>query len=117
MKLRLHANSLRLRLSQSEVARLAETGRLDDSVTFAPGQILSYSVESGAADAVAASFDNNRIRVVLPEAQAKHWIESEQEGIGSDAGLRIQVEKDFECLHKPAEEDADTFPNPMADKF
>jgi hypothetical protein len=37
MKLRFHANTLRLRLSQSEVARLAETGCVEATVTFAPG--------------------------------------------------------------------------------
>jgi hypothetical protein len=42
MKLRFHENSLRLRLSQSEVARLAETGRVENTVSFAPGQVLVY---------------------------------------------------------------------------
>src|SRR5689334_6164756 len=117
MKLRFHANAVRFRLSQSEVALLANKGVLEDAVTFAPGQTLAYSVEIGAVESVAASFENNRIRVVLPASQAKHWIESEQAGIQSDGSPRIQVEKDFECLHKSSEADADTFPNPMADKF
>jgi hypothetical protein len=34
MKLRIHGNSLRLRLSQSEVAQFSKTGYVEDSVQF-----------------------------------------------------------------------------------
>jgi hypothetical protein len=37
MKLRLHAGSLRLRLSESEVARLGETGKVEDAIMFPSG--------------------------------------------------------------------------------
>jgi len=35
----------------------------------------------------------------------------ELEGIHSE--VSILVEKDFQCLHKPAERDPDAFPNPL----
>ncbi len=112
MKLRFHGDSLRLRLSQAEMARLAETGRVEDTLTFAPGQILSYSLETGAA--LAAAFDGGRISIVVPVAAAKHWMESEEAGIeGASGPLKMLIEKDFRCLHS-GEEDADAFPNPMA---
>ncbi len=118
MKLRLHANTLRLRLSQSEVARLAETGRIEETLTFAPGQTLAYAIESASDAAVTASFDGNRIRIAVPAAVAKDWIESDQTGIeGANGEVRVLIEKDFQCLHGTTEEDVDTFPNPMADKF
>jgi hypothetical protein len=111
MKLRFHGDSLRLRLSQAEMARLAETGRVQDALTFAPGQTLSYSLETGAA--LAAEFDGRRISIVVPVAAAKHWIESDEAGIGGVSGpVKVLVEKDFRCLHS-GEEDADAFPNPM----
>jgi hypothetical protein len=103
MKLRFHGDSLRLRLSQAEMARLAETGRVEDTLTFAPGQILSYSLETGAA--LAAAFDGGRISIVVPVAAAR--IE------GASGPVKVLVEKDFRCLHS-GEEDADAFPNPMA---
>jgi hypothetical protein len=115
MKLRLHSGTLRLRLSQPEVAQLAETGRLEDTVTFAPGQVLSYALESGPEAGITATLAGNRIRVAVPAAIAKHWIESDETGIESSGGaLQVLIEKDFQCLHRVSEEDADSFPNPMA---
>ncbi len=115
MKLRFHSNSLRLRLSQSDVARLAGGDSVEEAVTFAPGQTLIYSIESGAGDEIAASFENGRIRVTLPSAPARRWIESDEAGIeGLSGSLRVLVEKDFQCIHPESEEDADSFPNPLA---
>ena len=115
MKLRFHANTLRLRLSQSDVARLAETGRVEEEVTFAPGQTLAYVIESVETDDIGASFEDAKIRVTLPRAVAKPWIEGRETGIESSGGpLRVLIEKDFQCLHGDAEANADAFPNPLA---
>jgi hypothetical protein len=115
MKLRFHDNSLRLRLSQSEVARLRDAGRVEDTVTFAPGQALVYSIERGAAPAVTAAFENGRIRVTVPEAAAREWTDSDHVSVeGSTPTLHILIEKDFQCLHRSSEEDRDAFPNPLA---
>jgi hypothetical protein len=112
MKLRFHNDSLRLRVSQAEMARLAETGRVEDTLTFAPGRTLSYSLETGPA--MAAAFDGQRISIVVPAAAAKYWMESDEAGIEGTSGLlKILIEKDFQCLHS-SEENADAFPNPMA---
>jgi hypothetical protein len=115
MKLRLHAGSLRLRLSQSEVARLGETGKVEDSVEFAPGSELLYAIETGTTPSVDATFDNRNIRVIVPALIAKEWIESDQTGIeASTPTLRLLIEKDFQCLHREAEPGEDSFPNPLA---
>lgn len=120
MKLRFHANTLRLRLSQSDVARLAETGRVAEEVTFAPGQTLAYVIETGVVgqsetEDIGASFEDAKIRVTLAPAAAKRWIEGRETGIESSGGpLRVLIEKDFQCLHGDAEANADAFPNPLA---
>lgn len=112
MKLRFYGDSVRLRLSQAEMARLAETGRVEDTLTFAPGRTLSYSLETGAT--LKAGFDGQRISIMVPAAAAKHWMESNEAGIEGVSGpLKVLVEKDFRCLHS-GEEDGDSFPNPMA---
>src|SRR5579863_2836339 len=114
MKLRLHSNTLRLRLSQSDVARLAESGRVEEKIEFAPGQALVYALESRPAAAVAASFDGMRIEVVVPAELAAVWMESGETGIeGSGGTVKILIEKDFVCAHGPKEENADAFPNPL----
>lgn len=113
MKLRLHAGSLRLRLSQSEVAKLGETGKVEDSLAFAPGSELSYALEIGAA--TGATFENSRIRVILPQPVAKHWMESDEAGIEASTGtLKLLIEKDFQCLHREPDPGEDSFPNPLA---
>jgi hypothetical protein len=115
MKLRLHAGSLRLRLSQSEVVRLDETGEVEESLEFSPGSKLLYKIETGAAASVTATFDNANIRVVVPRLIAKEWIDSDQTGIEASTGmLKVLIEKDFQCLHREAEAGEDSFPNPLA---
>jgi len=115
MKLRFHSESLRLRLSQSEVAKLAEFGHIEDCVQFAPGQALWYSLESADTETVAATFLGDRVRVLLPRATAAHWVASDETGIeGSSGPLTIHIEKDFQCLHRDSPEDTDSFPNPLA---
>ena len=115
MKMRLHAGSLRLRLSQSEVARLDETGKVEDSIEFSPGSELLYAIETGAAPSVTATFDNRNIRVIVPVPVAKQWIGSDQTGIeASTATLRVLIEKDFQCLHREPQPGEDSFPNPLA---
>lgn len=115
MKLRLHDNSLRLRLSQSEVARLHDTGKVEDVVVFQPGKELFYAIETGSAKETTATFDGSKIRVILPEPVAKEWVESDQTGIEASTGtLRLVIEKDFQCLHRTPQPGEDAFPNPMA---
>src|SRR5271170_148185 len=115
MKLRLHAGSLRLRLSQSEIARFDETGRVEDSIEFSPGSELLYAIEAGASPSITATFDDRNIRVVVPALIAKKWIESDQTGIEASSGtLKLLIEKDFQCLHREPEPGEDSFPNPLA---
>jgi hypothetical protein len=117
MKLRLHAGSLRLRLSQSEVARLEETGKVEDAVTFSPGCRLLYAIETSSTPSVSATFDNANILVAIPAPMAKEWIESDETGIEASIGtLRLLIEKDFQCLHRTPEAGEDSYPNPLASK-
>jgi hypothetical protein len=114
MKLRIHANSLRLRLSRSEVALLCERGRLEEKLEFPGGAGLIYALESGDAPAPQASFDGTAIRIVLPRASVARWAASGEVGISGDCAfdgqvLPILVEKDFQCAH--AAPDPDAYPN------
>ena len=87
----IHATGLRV--SQAEIARLADTGRVEDTLTFAPGQTLGlFAGETGAA--LAAAFDGRRISIVLPAAAAKRWMESDEAGIeGASGPVKVLVEK------------------------
>jgi hypothetical protein len=121
MKLRIHENSLRLRLTQKEVAQFRRSGRVDAAISLAPGRVLSYSIESvpNATD-VSADFDDRAIRVAIPTRIAIQWTDSHDVAIQASQrtgdGLRLEllIEKDFQCLHRTAEQEPDAYPNPLA---
>ena len=117
MKLRLHSGSLRIRLSQSEVARFQETGKVEDSIEFSPGSELLYAIEAGAIPSIIATFDKGHIRVIVPKPLAREWADSDQTGIEASTGtLKLLIEKDFQCLHRQPEPGEDSFPNPLANE-
>jgi hypothetical protein len=115
MKLRLHSNSVRLRLNQSEVEALGATGYVEECIQFTPDHALRYSIECAEIPEPSATLESDAIRVKLPRAEVKHWIETDQTGMESEQGpLRLLIEKDFKCIHRDSPEDADSFPNPLA---
>jgi len=65
---------------------------------------------------VSADYEGDCIRVALPRAVATEWTESSQITVEGprNLGVQIIVEKDFQCLHKPAERDPDAYPHPLA---
>lgn len=120
MKLRIRGNSVRLRLTRDETARLAETGLVEETVEFPSSRRFVYALETDEKAAlVSADFEADRLCVRLPAREAERWINSAQTGIAADAPggpdrrLKILVEKDFACLKRRAgDEDRDAFPNP-----
>jgi hypothetical protein len=121
MKLRMQANSVRFRLKQSEVERLVNTGLLEETISFGKGNTFTYILEAtGAVTAVQAAFKDSVVTVQIPYEVASRWAGSNEVGIealqpaGSAGDLQVLIEKDFACLDKSAEENFDTFPNPLA---
>lgn len=126
MKLRAKHNSIRLRLTQSETVRLAETGKVEETIEFGlePESHFVYVLEKSAATSdVLAFFEGRKIRVLVPETQADNWINASEVGIeaeqtiGNGKTLRILIEKDFACLaprRSGGADDADAFPHPAA---
>ncbi len=123
MKLRIQGNSLRLRVSKSELARFVETGQLQETVYFGSeqGSELTYIIsqdDDRAGLNVEASA--GRVKIVVPTEVARTWANSERVGIegdvelGARGKLSILIEKDFACIDRSAEKNADTFPNPLA---
>jgi hypothetical protein len=57
-------------------------------------------------------FDGGRITISLPEVEARAWARENEVGIYSEEpwGLKLSVEKDFQCLDtRPNEDDSDAF--------
>ena len=123
MKLRIRGNSIRLRLTQSEVARVGAGERLEEVLAFGPKpeQCLTYALEvADKADNITASYQAGRITLTLPLAAARTWSTTDtvtldaEQLIHDGVVLRLLIEKDFACLtDRRGVEDADTFPHPL----
>jgi hypothetical protein len=120
MKLRMHGNAVRLRLNQAEVGQFSKTGWLEESIEFAPGAVLSFSLESlGSVQAPCARYYNGALKILVPSSLANAWVTGEQVGIEGEQAiangkrLAILIEKDFQCVH--GELDPDAYPNPLAE--
>ena len=114
MKLRLHNDSLRLRLSQSEVAQFEEAGRVESTVPFPGGRSLIYSIAAADVTELSATLNDGSVAVLVPKPMARTWLSPDQTGMENPSSTpRILIEKDFQCLHRSTEEDADGFPNPL----
>jgi hypothetical protein len=119
MKLKLHGNSIRVRLNRREVARFAEEGRLEETFAYELGRRLAYGLESSAdVSSVGVRVDDGGIFVVLPLGLAAHWTGGDQVGISGSVPLEggqavsVLVEKEFRRLHG-ANKDPDLYPNPL----
>ncbi len=115
MKLRIRGNSLRLRLTQTEVAELVRAGRVEDRTQLGQDATLGlvFRLQLSAFHLVpGVEFDGGRITVSLPEARAKSWARENEVGMyGEESwGLKLSIEKDFQCLDQlPNENDSDAF--------
>jgi len=116
MKLRIQGDSVRFRLTQSEVDQLLELGQIDSEINFPDGNKLSYALKSSGE--FHCSFDNDQVALSVPADAVNAWAKSDQVGIShrlkvpDDKILLILVEKDFKCLTRSADEEGDMFPNP-----
>jgi hypothetical protein len=121
MKLRIKGNSIRLRLGQSDVRRLAIEGAVEESTTFgrSPNERFGYILLASPEEpAVRASYTDRRMVIRVPRKLIDQWITTDQVGIhatqrtGDDNELLILIEKDFECIDAPpGESQEDAFPN------
>ena len=123
MKLRIKGNSIRLRVTRSEVSRLVAEGRIEETIRFAADERshLTYALEHSEAIArMQLAMRPQEVAVIVPSLVALPWAESQDVGIyehvdlGPHGTLELMVEKDFACLDLSDEENADTFPNPHA---
>jgi hypothetical protein len=113
MKMRLQGDSLRLRLGQSEIARLRDHGAVEESVSFGTGAALVYRIQSDRhTQTLQADFDGGVVTVHIAADRAQAWTSSDEVGVyAQNGGLSIAIEKDFRCLTR-TEPEPDAFPHP-----
>ena len=119
MKLRLHRDSLRLRLTPADVRQLRETGSVSESTGFGPGAELVCRLVADSILDTRASLQAGVVEVRLPHSAVHRWADGDEIGIDAvqpiapGRSLKILVEKDFECMHDADAAPGETFyPNP-----
>ena len=117
MKIRIKGNSIRMRLTQSEVKTFCETGKVEDFTQFDTSR-FNYIVKQGNVRALNALFTGNTITLEVPTELAAGWYENEVVGFEarqslSDGGhLLLLLEKDFACMNHTKENQSDNYHNP-----
>ncbi|MCB9245222.1 MAG: hypothetical protein H6606_02225 [Flavobacteriales bacterium] len=112
MKLRILDNSIRIRLSQTEVDRLSALQEVHATTEF-PNYHLNYIICPVEGSDFRVSFNGCVIRVSVPELLLKDWNGNETVSLSGESNeIKILVEKDFRCLTDRAEDESDLFSNP-----
>lgn len=116
MKIRISGNSLRLRLSQTEIIQFVHDGEVSSACQLGQNSLI-YKIKHGDHSGITANFVGDTITAHVPASLVKNWDTDER--VGFDAtdqnGLYILIEKDFQCLKpRPHEDETDLFPNPQS---
>nr|WP_297789142.1 hypothetical protein [uncultured Allomuricauda sp.] len=118
MKIRIKGNSIRFRLTQSEVQQLSETGSINENTEFG-NSIFQYQVKlAPTIQNLEAIYSNGNILMMVPEDDGKNWFHNDIVGFAHEmelpAGkkLHLLLEKDFTCLENRMEDQSDNYPNP-----
>ena len=119
MKLRILNNTIRFRLSMSDLNELNERGSIVEDLNFGLGKSFSYGIQKSDQESI-FTLDRKHDGLVLnvqSQAIAKLF-ETNEIGIYDEIkekempSLKISIEKDFKCLTPRSEDESDLYPNP-----
>lgn len=118
MKIRIRGNSIRYRLTKSEVETFCKTGHFQESTDFG-NTTFTYALEAKEGIALLdAQFEVNTITLFLEKRKSKNWFETNQIGFShslikeNGTELSLLLEKDFVCMDETLEDQSDNYPNP-----
>jgi hypothetical protein len=116
MKIRIKGNSLRYRLTKSDVNSLAGEGYIQEQTNFL-GQSLTYAIKTSEGNTLKAEYINNVITLFIPGFMITDLSNTDKVGFEEKEGpLYLLVEKDFTCLDNVEEDQSDNYPNPLLQK-
>lgn len=118
MKIRIKGNSIRLRLTKTEVDTFGKTGSCT-AHTKIGNRAFTYKLQAKQEiTELEAVFIADTITVFIPAKAQQNWAKSNQVGYNNnvewtdDSKLSLLVEKDFTCLDNTMEDQSDNYPNP-----
>lgn len=119
MKIRIKGNSIRLRLTKTDIRNLKETGKVEEKTVLGPNQIFSYSLfRKEDAEEISSTFENGTITVNLPKKESDTLTETDEITVkgyqknGKEGDLFLLIEKDLQCLDDTFEDQSDMYENP-----
>ena len=122
MKIRIKGNSIRYRLTKTEVETFGKVGFYEEKTEFMD-HIFKYVLRSKEnISRLEADFKNDTVSMYLPEKDKLAWVNSDRVGfqntiaLGNGKELILLLEKDFVCLDETIEDQSDNYPNPLMDK-
>lgn len=122
MKIRIKDNSIRLRLTKSDVAQLKSDGIVSAQTILSEKIIFRYKLSRNTDEKqIRATFSDNEIHVILSKEAARILtdtpeitVKGHQEN-GEDGGLFLLIEKDLACLDETHEDQSDMYENPKTE--
>ncbi len=118
MKIRIKGNSVRFRLTKTEVETFSKTGSYAEATHFKSKSLTYALVAKKGITELEADFVENGISIYFPESEQENWAKSDQVGFSNSVDwnnqeeLALLVEKDFSCLDNTIEDQSDNYPNP-----
>jgi len=119
MKIRIKGNTIRFRLTKTEVDTLCKEGYLEEITDFGE-HTFCYAVQRKAIPTMEATFSENRLTLAISEGKIANWDTNQLVGfehvmhIDDNKILQLLLEKDFVCLDERLEDQSDNYPNPKA---
>jgi hypothetical protein len=114
MKIRIKGNSLRYRLTKSDIEHFSKVGYIEETIYFG-SQKLIYALQRYQEDELTADFNGQQIVLYVPGYMANEWTTTDRVGFENNNGaLYLLIEKDFKCLDNVEEDQSDNYPNPLS---
>jgi hypothetical protein len=113
VKIRIKGNSIRFRLTRTDVKALAENGSISEFINFGEKK-LGYEIRQTSLEQMSVSMTDYTICVAMPATMTQDWVDTDKVGFESVSGtVYLLVEKDFACIDNTLEDQSDNYPNPL----
>ncbi|MBD0779629.1 hypothetical protein HPE56_17645 [Maribacter sp. ANRC-HE7] len=119
MKIRIKQNSVRFRLTPTEVEKFCKEGAIAEATQF-KSTTFNYGVRQKQIENLQVDFTGNAITLYVPKSFAKDWNDNNivgldhREELPDGSTFFLLLEKDFACLDNTHEDQIDKYPNPKA---
>ena len=120
MKIRIKGNSIRIRLTKTEVATFCKDGIIKEETEFDESVFTYMLRRTENQTGLLAYFENNTIRIDVPSSFTQDWYTNDIVGtrnvqtLKNGSSLLLLLEKDFVCMDESIEDQSDNYPNPKA---